>query len=100
MRELAIVREIDSLEKELLDVMNHTRKRLHMGGDVSDVNLRLVVKRPTTVTPSEYHSQLEEYTTLCRQQLPPHDLQTATDGSRKNVDHSNTDDVIITIVTK
>ena len=98
MRELAIVKEIDSLEKGLLDMMNY--KNPLVGGDISDISLRLNIKRSSTVTLSEYHSQLKEYTALCRQQFPPHDLQTAIDGSRKNLDHSNSDDVIITIVTK
>ena len=91
MRELAIMREIDSLEEELLDMMNHKS----LGGDSCDI--RLILKRPSTVPLSEYHSQLMEYITLCSQQVPPHYLQT---DSRTTLDHNNTDDIIITIVTK
>lgn len=94
MRELAIVREIDSLEEELLNMMNHKS----LGGDSCDI--RMIFKRPSTVSLSEYHSQLKEYITLCSQQVPPHNLQTATDDSRMTLDHNNTDDIIITIVTK
>ena len=103
-RELAIVREIDSLEKELLDVMNHNS--LGSRGDHSCDDIRpILIKRPSTLTPSEYHSQLKDCVSLYSRELPPHIIQTATDNSssKTTFDHHssrNTDDIIITIVTK
>ena len=87
MKELATMREIDSLEKELLDLMNH--------GDKLDT--RLTLKRPSTVTPSKYHMQLKEYISLCRHQPLAHNLLAAI-ADNYNLE-SNADDVI-TIVTK
>ena len=97
------MREIDSLEKELLDVMNHNS----LGGDSSccdDIRL-ILIKRPSTASPSEYHSQLKDYISLHSRQLPFHSPQTATDDSNSKTafDHHssrNTDGIVITIVTK
>jgi hypothetical protein len=53
-RELALVREIDSLEEELLDMMNHNS----LGGDnnsCDDIHVRPILKRPSALSPSEYH---------------------------------------------
>ena len=98
MRELAIVREIDSLEEQLLDMMNQE----NLGGDSFDHDIRLILKRPSTMSPSKYCSQLKDYLTLCSsQQHPSHNPQTAT-SSRVTLDHNNTksDDIVITIATK
>ena len=92
MEELAIVREIDLLEDELLDIMNHRNQ-----GD--DCEQRLTLKQPSIITPSEYHTQLKEYTSLCRQQAVAQSVQTATNGNSRHNVESNSDDVI-TIVTK
>lgn len=93
MRELEIVRAIDTLEEELLDMMNSNSP----GGD--SCYIRLVLKRPSTVhvTPSEYHSQLKDYFS---QQLPSHNLHTGTGMTMDRGHDNNTDDIIITIVTK
>jgi hypothetical protein len=100
-RELALVREIDSLEEELLDMLNHNS----LGGDniCCDIHVHvqpILIKRPSSLSPSEYLSQLKDYIS---RQLPPCNLQTATNDSKKTIfDHRNrnTDDIIITIVTK
>lgn len=100
MRELAIVREIDSLEEQLLDMMNQEK----LGGESLDRDIRPILKRPSTMSPSKYCSQLKDYLTLCSQQHPSHNPQTATNNSssRVTLDHNNTksDDIIITIATK
>ena len=99
------MREIDSLEKELLDmIMNHNS----LGGDSSccDDVRPISIKRPSTISPSEYNSQLKDYISLHSKELPFHSPQTATDDSnstKKTFDHHssrNTDDIVITIVTK
>jgi hypothetical protein len=101
-RELAIVREIDSLEEELLDMLNHNG----LGGDniCCDIHVRPILKRPFNSSPSEYHSQLKDYITLYSRQLPPRNLRTTTNdsNSKTTFDHlsRNTDDIVITIVTK
>ncbi len=98
------MREIDSLEEELLDMMNHNSLR----GDnnsCDDIHVRPILKRPSTLSPSEYHSQLKDYVTLYSKQFPLCNLQTATNdsNSKTTFDHRSsgyTDDIVITIATK
>lgn len=101
--ELEIVRQIDSLEEELLKLIYHRCERNDY------CSTRLILKRPSTTTPAVYHSQLAENLIQCRQETPPHNLQetppnnqqvSPTNQSMKNSNNSDTNEVTITIVDK
>ena len=60
--DLTVVKEIDFLEEQLLRVLNQG------GGGHGDPKLSLSLRRPSTLTPTEYWTLLAEYDCRCRQE--------------------------------